>query len=320
MTTRRSALAAAVAGLLLGTAMPTTPAHADDFRIAGVLPGSITDQAFNQSVYEGLVRARDALGVEMAFSEKVAQADQVEALSDYARRGYDLVFAAGGEFTASAGRVARRFPEAHLVVINGAPTDGVATIGYDNAQFGYILGFIAGHMSETGKAALITGQEIGAFKEIVDGYTRGMTAVNGDAEVLTTFTNDWDDVAKAKEAAFSQIDQGVDVVMPYLDNGIVGVVQAAEERGVWAQGIITDLGTSSPDANLASTTLDFGAGLVEAVKLAQAGALGKGDHRLPFGTDAGGFGTLNPAIPEDVVAAAKDIAEAMRSGTFTMPQ
>ena len=304
--------AAASAGLL------GLPALASDFRVAAVLPGSITDQAFNQVVHEGLMAAKDTLGIEVVFSEKVRQADQVSAMSDYARRGYNVVIGAGGEFTAAAERVARQFPDVLVVVINGAPTDGLATVNYNNPQFGFVLGYIGGKMTKTGSAALISGQEIKAFVDLSDGFAKGWARGGGSGEVFRTFTDDWDDVAKAKEATLNVVNQGADVVLPYLDNGIVGVVQGAEESGVWAVGVITDLGKTVPETNLASTVLDFAGATKAAIKLAQSGELTRGDYKFAMGSEAGYMGTINDAVPAEVKAEVEAMIAEMQAGTFEM--
>ena len=70
-------------------ALATTPAYADAPRVAVALPGIITDRAFNENVYNGLVMAEEEHGAETAYTENVSQATQVEVMSDYARRGYE---------------------------------------------------------------------------------------------------------------------------------------------------------------------------------------------------------------------------------------
>jgi basic membrane protein A len=316
LITRRHVLIAATASA--GAALIARPAAAADFKAAGVLPGSITDQAFNQAVHTGLMMAKDKLGIEVAFSEKVKQADQATAMSDYARRGYSVVIGAGGEFTAAAERVAKDFPEALVVVLNGAPTAGVATVNYNNPQFGYVLGFVGGKMTKTGKAGLVCAQEIKAFVDIAEGFKKGWEKGGGTGEVFITYTNDWDDVAKAKEATLNLINQGADVVMPYLDNGIVGVVQAAEEKGVWATGVITDLGKSVPKTNLASTVLDFAGATAAAIEMAKNGELKREDYRFAMGSAAGYLGTINEAVPAEVRDEVAKIVEAMKAGSFEM--
>jgi basic membrane protein A len=45
----------------------------------------------NQAGYTGLGAIKEKQALETTYVEKVGQPDQVEALSDFARRGYNLV-------------------------------------------------------------------------------------------------------------------------------------------------------------------------------------------------------------------------------------
>jgi basic membrane protein A len=83
--TRRVFLGGVGAAMASGLALKT--ARAADPKVAIVMPGNITDKSWTQAGYEGLMRIKDELGLETAYSEKVAQPDQAEAMADYARRG-----------------------------------------------------------------------------------------------------------------------------------------------------------------------------------------------------------------------------------------
>jgi len=315
-STLRSLAGAAAAALMLASA--STAVSADTYRVAAVLPGSITDQAFNQQMYEGLKKAEKEHGVKIAYTEKTPQPDQVEAMSDYARRGYDMVIGAGGEFTAASKRVARQFPDTLVVCINCAPTEGVATVNYHNDQFGYVLGYVGGSMSNSGKAGMVAGQKISAFLELAEGFKKGFQDAKAGGEVSVVYTNDWDDVAKAKEATLNLISQGVDVVLPYLDNGIVGVVQAAQERDIWAAGAITDLSGQHPETNLISTVLDFGEATARAIELGKKGELAREDVKFALGSPAGHVASINGAVPAEVKKKVEAIVEQMQAGEFKL--
>jgi basic membrane protein A len=302
--------------LVVGLVMADASASVAQVKVAAAIPGSITDQAFNQQVYEGLVAAKERVGVEIAYTEKVTQANQVEVMADYARRGYNVVIGSGGEFTDAAKRVARQFSKVTVVVLNGAAAPGITTINFDNQQFGYLLGYVAGKASKTGKAGLVAGQKIKAFDEVREGFEKGMKKANSRSQVLVTVTNDWDDVAKAKEATLAQIGQGADVVLPYLDNGIVGVMQAAKEKGVGAVGVITDLAKQWPETNLASTVLDFKEAVVAVAELAKAGKLERKDIRFGVGSKPGRLASVGARVPAEVRAEVEKMAADMAAGKF----
>lgn len=85
-------------------------------KAAIALPGPINDKAWNQAGYSGLEEIKKQLGIETAYQEKVKDADQAEVLSDFARRGFNLVYAHGGQFDAAIKQVAAQFPDRKSVV------------------------------------------------------------------------------------------------------------------------------------------------------------------------------------------------------------
>ena len=305
-----------IAGLALVSVMLPAPALADAFKVAIVMPGNITDQSWNQAGYEGLMNAKKELGIEVAYSEKVAQPDQAEALADYARRGYDVVIGHGGEFQEAANRVARKHPDTLFVVHNGTePAKNVATLDFYYKQFGYLLGYIAGKMTKTGKTGFIGAQKIKFSTDLVESYEEGFKAVQPGGQVFIAWTNDWDDIAKGKEAALSQIAQGADVIFPTMDNAAIGSLQAAKEKDVWGFYLYYDSIVDWPDTVLQSAIMDIKAAMVDLLALAMAGkAEGKNYNMDVNSPKAARLGTYHSAIPADVKAEVEALITKMKAG------
>ncbi len=234
-------------------ASPSASPSAAGFKAAMVLPGIITDKAWNQAGYTGLEGIKSKLGAETAYVEKVGQADQAEALSDFARRGFNLVYAHGGQFDAAAKQVAAQFPKTFFVVVNGSATaPNVASLRLDNLQVSYLCGILAASVTKTGKLAYIAGQEFLATQEELRGFTLGAKSVKPAIEVKHTFTGDWNDAAKAKEAVDALVSAGADVVYPWLDNAAPTALQTAEEKGAYTIGNTVDQYDITPKSILTS--------------------------------------------------------------------
>ena len=304
------------AALALVSVMLTLPAMADAFKVALVMPGNITDQSWNQAGYEGLMNAKKELGIEVAFSEKVAQPDQAEAMADYARRGYNVVIGHGGEFQEAANRVARKHPDTLFVVHNGTePAKNIATLDFYYKQFGYLLGYIAGKMTKTGKTGFIGAQKIKFSTDLVESYEEGFKAVQPGGQVFIAWTNDWDDIAKGKEAALSQIAQGADVIFPTMDNAAIGSLQAAKEKDVWGFYLYYDSIVDWPDTVLQSAIMDIKAAMVDLLSLAMDGkAEGKNYNMDVNSPKAARLGTYHSAIPADVKAEVEALVAKMKAG------
>ena len=302
--------------LAVAAVMFAQPAVAGSFKVAMALPGNITDQSWNQVGYEGLMDAKKELGIEVAYSEKVAQADQAETMADYARRWYNVVICHGGEFQAAADRVARKHPDTLFVVHNGTkPGKNIATLDFYYKQFGYALGYLAGKMSKSGKTGWIGAHKIKFSTDLVSSYEEGFKKVHPNGVVYIAWTNDWDDIAKGKEAALNQISQGADVVFPTMDNAAIGSLQAAKEKNVWGFGLYYDAIADWPDTVLQSAILDIKSAMVDLLALAKEGkATGKNYKFGVASPDSARLGTYHSAIPPDTKAEVESLVSDMKSG------
>jgi basic membrane protein A len=225
------ALGAAASLVMAGPAVAQTKA-------ALLLPGSINDQSWNAQGYAGLMKLKE-MGVETAYSENVQAADHVEAMRDYARQGFALIIGHSGRFLSAAQRVGPEFEKTQFIVGSGSAGAGknVTSIDYDNAQYGYLLGVLAARMSKTGKVGSVNSLEgLPNVVAQVGGFRQGVKSVRPDAEVKVIYIKEMEDAAMAKEAAFSLIAGGADVITGKLNAGHAGIIQAAKEKGILATG------------------------------------------------------------------------------------
>jgi basic membrane protein A len=306
-------IAVAVIAMLL-----TGPVLAKSFKVAMVLPGNISDKSWNQAGYEGLMKVKNELGFEVAYSEKVAQPDQAEAMADYARRGYDVVIGHGGEFQEAANHVARKHPETLFVVDNGSKTTkNVAVASIDMRPVGYLMGFISGKMTKTGKVGYISATKIKQNVDLGVSYEKGFKAARSNGTAYTTWTNDWDDIAKGKEAALSQISQGADVIFPTMDNATIGSLQAVKEKeGVYAMGMYYDAISDWPDIILNSAIVNWSQALFELFAPVKQGQKLEGKKYL-FDLNYSkvlNIGTYHSRVPDAVKKEVSALMEKLKSG------
>jgi basic membrane protein A len=223
-------------GIALWAVTLGSQAHAQ--KAAMLLGGSINDQSWNALGYSGLMKLKE-LGYETAYSENVPAADHVEAMRDYARRGFTLVIGHSGRFLSAAQRVGPEFPNVQFVSGSGAGGLGknVMSIDYAKPQFGCQLGILAARMSKTGKIGAVQALEgLPAVVALTGSFRICAKQARPDVEVNVIYIKDIEDAAAAKEAAFSLIAGGADVLTGGLNAGQTGVIQAAKEKGVYVTG------------------------------------------------------------------------------------
>ncbi len=269
------------------------------FKVAIALPGVITDKAWNQSGYEGVQLVKQKLGAQTTYVEQVAQADQTEALSDFARRGHNLVIAHGGQFDAAIQQVAPQFPNTFFVGVNGAVSGpNIAALRIDHLQASYLCGIIGASITKSNHLAYIAGEKFEATQQELRGLELGAKSVKPDIKISSIFTGDWNNVSKAKEATLALISTGVDVVYQWLDNASPVVLQTASDKGVYAFGNTKDQLELAPKAVLTSAVKRLDLAIAYLAELAKQNQLKGQIYTIglekPDILNLGKFGTIVP--------------------------
>ena len=233
----------------------TTEPDYSSLKVAALLPGSVNDNGWNGTAYNALQNLKDKYGVTADYTENVSASDMEEFLRGYATQGYSLIICHGSQFTDAVHKVAPEFPDVAFVL--SASTEGteqapnVAGVGAFNS--GYLAGAIAAAATKTGKVAMIGGEDTPSIAEIVDVFEPGAKHINPDVEVITTYLGTLTDADKAKEVALNLVKQeGVDVLCASANAAGLGVVQAAQEAGVYCIGFNADQYDQAPEAVIVS--------------------------------------------------------------------
>jgi basic membrane protein A len=131
-------------------------AAAEKLRIGLILPSTVDDMAWSQSMVEGLKALQKKMGesnVEIAISEKLGKAvDAGAAARQYASQGFDIVIAHGSQFQSVLPEIAKDFPKTTFAYGTGFQT-APNIFAYDpQAQDGgYLLGMLAAKMTKSGE-------------------------------------------------------------------------------------------------------------------------------------------------------------------------
>jgi simple sugar transport system substrate-binding protein/basic membrane protein A len=313
---------AAAGALLLASPALVSPAPAADEKAAILLPGSINDQSWNALGY-AILKSLESHGFKTAYTENVSDADEAEALRDYARQGFNIVMGHSGRFVSAMEQVGPDFAKTQFIAVSGnaGKAPNVMSIDWNNAQFGCQIGTLAARMSKTHKVAGVYGlQGVPNITAQAGGFR--ICATKAGAEVTILYIKDMEDAAQAKEAALSLIAQGADVITGKLNAGVTGLVQAAKEKNVYVTGRGFDQTKISPNAVLTNIVEDWPTMFGSTADQVKTGKL--------FGTFVQyGYDTapvtgaklayaegkeFNPVVPADVVKELQDMAAQFASG------
>lgn len=190
--------------------------------------------------------------------QTTSPADFEDAMRDFASRGFRVVFAHGFEYTDTALKVGKSFPQTYFIVTSGSGSAAnVASVTFKIEEAAYAEGVLAGKMTRTGVVGCIGGIELPAIHLTFNGFKLGFLSAHPRGRMLTSFTGSFDDVGAAKEASLAQISQGADLLIHNADAAGLGVFQAAHQRHIFAFGANRNQNDIIPDTVLASAVTNI---------------------------------------------------------------
>ena len=303
----------------------------ETFKVGMLLPGSINDQGWNALAHDGLTAIKAELGAEIDYVESLTPDVWEADFRAYAMDGYHLIFGHGYEYQEAAIAVAQDYPEIVFITsagASGAVRENVAPIVFRLEQATYLLGMIAGLMTQTDKIGMVGGQELPSGNSVFMAFEGGVKSVNPNAVLQRAYVGDWESIAKARDIATTQIQEGVDFIFHNANEAGLGVFEAvvsAQDTGktVYAFGANRDQSAVSPRAVLANAVITPRAYLQLATAV-KTGTFESKLHVFTMTTDGAIALTYNPELrpqgPEEVQQKIEAARQQMLAGTLEVPQ
>ncbi len=202
--------------------------------------GGLGDKSFNDISYAGCVKAQEELGVDFDYVETTAISEYEEYQRGFAMSGeYMLIICIGFDQAEGLAIVAEEFPDQNFVLIDmvvGNPN--VASLTFRANEGSFLIGVVAGMMSETGTIGFIGGMEDPLILDFYNGYEAGAIWANPAVTVApAVWVGGWADPVTGKELTTAQIELGIDGVYSAAGKSGLGALEAAHDAGVNAFGV-----------------------------------------------------------------------------------
>ncbi|MFV2031131.1 MAG: BMP family protein [Gammaproteobacteria bacterium] len=312
-------LSAAWAGAL---GLGVFPAFAGTIKVAGIYTQPI-QQKWDARLHLGLLAAKSAGGIEYVFSEKVANTDYIRVLREYCESGVKLIVGEAFGISKEARKVADEYPD--IAFLMGDPFEpyGSNFSVFDNyiQEPCYLMGILAGSMTKTNKLGMVGGYPIGEVNRLFHAFINGAKSVNPKVEVKVTFIGSWYDPPKAKEAAFAQVEAGVDAL--YAERA--GVVDAARDKGIIAFGNVNDMNKEENGTNVVVTSAlwHMEKAIAHAISRVKAGTFAAEDYRewtmmRKGGASLAPYYEFENRIPSVAKAKVEKLKADILSGSYTV--
>jgi basic membrane protein A len=281
--------------------------------------GGLGDKSFNDSAYEGLKRAEKDLGIEPVYGQPEQMSEDEKYLRQYAEQGMDLVIGVGFLMKDALSKVSSEFPNTKFAIIDAVvDAPNVASLVFREHEGSFLVGAIAGLMTKTGKVGFVGGMDIPLIHKFEVGYREGVEYVNPGCQVLVAYAGSgpeaFHDPVKGKSLALSQFDRGADVIFQAAGSTGNGVIDAAQERGLFAIGVDANQNYMAPGHVLTSMVKRVDVSVYSIIDDVVRGRFEGGIHVYGLEVDGVGYALdeynkdlIPPGVLEEVERIKQDI-------------
>ena len=209
--------------------------------------GGFDDKSFNETSYNGLMRAKDELGIEVGQIESNAESEYAGNIQSQISAGCNMIITVGFALANATESAAKQNPDIDFAIVDNGSFEGVENakgLLFDAAQPGFLAGYAAAAMTKSGKVGTFGGAPYPTVTIFMTGFAQGVKYHNEqkgtNVQVLGwqddkqdgTFIGGNDpfgDIPAGKNTANTLISQGADIIMPVAGPAGQGALQAAQE-------------------------------------------------------------------------------------------
>lgn len=318
MSLKRLAVLGGLAAGAISASLGMGVANAEPMKVGFVYVSPIGDAGWTYQHDLGRLAIEKEFGdkIKTSYVESVPEgADAERVIREMAANGNKIIFTTSFGYMNPTIKVAKQFPKTHFAHATGYKRAGnVSTYLARFYEGRYLSGIAAGKVTKSNVIGYVAAFPIPEVVRGINAFTRGLRSVNPKAEVRVIWVSSWYDPGKEREAAETLISQGADVVTQHTDS--TAVVQAAEDRGVFAVGYHSDMSKYGPKAHLTAATHVWHKYYVAQVKAALDGSWKAGDTWGGLADGMIELAPFGPSVPDDVKALVKEKQAAITAGTL----
>ena len=281
----------------------------ETYKISLILDeGGVNDQSFNQSSWEGALRAKEQFGVEVNYIESKSESEYLANIETAIDDEADLIIGVGFKLTDTIEEASKNYPNQKFAIIDGNYEEipsNVQPILFKEEEAGYSVGLIAGKMTETNKLGFIGGMDIPSVSNFAKGFERALKEVDPKNELTIQYANSFTDGAKGKAIAQQMIKDNADIIFTAGGGVNNGAWEACVEAGIKAIGVDMPSSQFSPSI-ITSALKNVGTG-VEIITKDLIDGNFKGGQVKMFDLSNGGVGfEKTELLQEDLVKYVED--------------
>ncbi len=310
-------------GSAAGDGTQSGSASGDTVKIGIVLDvGGVNDGSFNQSAWEGLQRAQSELGIEAQYLESAGDADYAANIENFMDEDCDLIICVGYMLADATRAAAEANPDQKFAIIDDqtcSDLPNVACLMFRQEQASYLVGYVAGLMTETNKVGFVLGMANETMNQFGYGYYAGVKDANPDATITGMNANSFADAETGKSNANAMITNGADIIFQAAGGTGLGVIDACKEAGIYAIGVDSDQSAIAPETVITSAMKRVDNAVYDVAEKTLNGTFEAGVITYDLSLGGVDIAPTQDLLPSEVVSKIEEVKQQIIDGTITVP-
>lgn len=218
-------------------------------------------EPFQSAIWDGIEKFAKKNQGETYYLESRTEADYLPNLDRIAEQGRHLVYGAGFQMADSVLEAAKLNPDVNYVLMDYMFADeqqleNVTGVEFSSEISAFLVGYIAAHVTETGKIGFIGGISSEPLDRFEYGYRYGAAYASEEMdkkiEVQADYTGSFQEELLGEQMAAKMYTDGCDVIFQAAGKSGLGVFTAAVKKDGWVIGVDVDQYEEAPGYVLTS--------------------------------------------------------------------
>ena len=323
-----------------------------DFKVGMVTDaGTIDDKSFNQGTWEGILKAKEELGIDSNYLKPAGttEADYMKEIGNLYDTGYKFIVTPGFKFESAIFNAQEKYKDAKFVIIDGSPNNGkekderqekvgenTVAIFFAEHEAGFVAGVAAALELKEGELGFIGGMEIPSVQKFNWGFQQGVKYANENLGTKMSlkaenvvYQGTFSEVAAGQQLAATMFDNGVKAVFTAAGGVGVGAIKEAKDRAeqgkeAWIIGVDVDqyadgIYKEGKSIILTSAMKKIDTATFDIIKDELDGKF-PGGQTLTFDAKTGGVGIPdeNPNLSKETQDKVADVFNQIKDGKITV--
>ena len=289
--------------------------------------GGRGDKGLNDMMYGAMEKMCTEYGWSYSDLENESAANVEPSNRQFCEQGKDVIINFGFGCIDVVNKLAVEYPEIIFITIDAITDElpNVRNVVFKENEGSFLVGAIAGLMTETNNVGFVGGMENDLIKGFNAGYIQGVKEVNPDCVVQSAYcgatVEAFGDPTKGKEIALAQYDAGADIIYHASGGSGMGVFEAAIAKDLWAIGVDANQQSEAPDNILTSMLKRADTAIEVALKDIADGTFTPG--LVVYGLAEDGVGYVNDEtnagmLPQEVIDKIEELKQKVISGEIVV--